>query len=62
MTLDLSEQERQQLIELVQNARTDINPEIHHTVDREYRDQLRERRTSLEGLLKRLGANVELTK
>lgn len=62
MTVDLSEQERQQLIELVQNARADINPEIHHTRVREYREQLRERRTSLEGLLKHLGANIELTK
>jgi hypothetical protein len=62
MKLDLSEQERRQLIELVRNARADINPEIHHTMGAEYREQLRQRRTSLEGLLKRLGANVEITK
>jgi len=62
MTLDLSEQERQQLIELVQTARTDINPEIHHTMGSEYREQLRQRRTLLEELLKRLGASAEVTK
>jgi hypothetical protein len=32
MTLDLSEQERQQLIELVQNAYQESNPEIHHAM------------------------------
>ncbi len=62
MKLDHSEQDRRQLIELVQNARADINPEIHHTMGAEYREQLRQQRALLEGLLTRLGANVELTK
>ena len=62
MTLDLSEQERQQLIGLVQDAYGDINPEIHHTKSVEYRQQLQQRKAALESLLKRLGANIELTR
>jgi hypothetical protein len=62
MQLDLSEMERQVLVELVRNARADIGPEIHHAMDHDYREELRQRRVSLEGLLKRLGANLQLTK
>lgn len=62
MQLDLSEQETLELIELVRTALADIGPEIHHTVDRDYREELRQRRASLEALLKRLGASLELTK
>ena len=59
MQLDLSETERQVLIELVRNALADIGPEIHHTVDHDYREELRQRRVALEGLLKHLGANLQ---
>jgi len=59
MQLNLSEQEQQALIELVRNAHADINPEIHHAMGHDYREQLRQRRAMLESLLKRLGADVQ---
>lgn len=60
MQIELSESERQELIGLVRVAYDEVHPEIHHAMSGEYRDGLRERRTRLEGLLKRLGANVEV--
>jgi hypothetical protein len=60
MQLDLSEQEQQALTELVRDAHADINPEIHHAMGHEYREQLRQRKALLEGLLKRLGADQQL--
>lgn len=62
MQLDLSETERQVLVELVRNAHRDIGPEIHHAMDHDYREELRQRRVSLEELLKRLGANLQPAK
>jgi len=62
MQLTLSEEEENVVTELVRNAHADINPEIHHAMDHDYREQLRRRKALLEGLLKRLGANIQLTK
>ena len=62
MQLDLSETERQVLVELVRNAQRDIGPEIHHAMDHNYREQLRQRRISLEELLKRLGEDLQPSK
>jgi hypothetical protein len=59
MQVELSEVERQELVQLVKTAYSEINPEIHHTMDRNYRERLHERRSLLEVLLKRLGGNVQ---
>ena len=62
MQIELSEVEREELVELVRTAHAEVNPEIHHSMNREYRDTLRDRRALLEGLLQRLGAKVEMPK
>jgi hypothetical protein len=54
MQLELTEQEKEQLVALVKTAIEEISPEIHHAMDHDYREQLRQRRAVLEGLLKRL--------
>jgi hypothetical protein len=54
MQLELTETERRELTVLVKAAYGDINPEIHHARDRQFREDLRERRTVLAELLKRL--------
>lgn len=59
MQVELSEPERAELIELVKHAHAEINPEIHHSMDHNYRDKLRARRDLLEGLLKRLGGKIQ---
>jgi uncharacterized membrane protein len=56
MQLELNEEERQELVELLRDAHAELNPEIAHAMDTGYREQLRQRRALLEGLLKRLGA------
>jgi hypothetical protein len=55
MQLELSETERRELVELVKAAHSDINPEIHHARDMQFREDLRKRRGVLGDLLKRLG-------
>lgn len=59
MQLELSEQEREELLELVRTAHADLNPEIAHAMDTNFRDKLRQRRALLEGLLKRLGGSLQ---
>ena len=56
MQLELSEEERQELVELLRTTHADLNPEIAHTMNADFRERLRQRRALLEGLLKRLGA------
>jgi dihydrodipicolinate synthase/N-acetylneuraminate lyase len=58
MQLELTEQERQELLELVRNAYAELNPEIAHSMDTRYRETLRQRRALYEALLKRLGQNT----
>ena len=58
MQLDLTEEERLALVEMVRNEHADINPEFHHTKEAAYREQLKKRQALLEGLLHRLGGNV----
>ena len=62
MQVELSETEKEALVELVRNALADIGPEIHHTVDHDYREELRQRRVLLEGLLTHLGASLQPSK
>ena len=56
--LDLTEEERQELVEMVRNEHANINPEFHHTKEPAYREELKKRQALLEGLLSRLGGHV----
>ena len=58
MQLDLTEEERQELFEMIRNDHANINPEFHHTKELAYREQLKKRQALLEGLLHRLGGTV----
>lgn len=50
MTLDMTEQERVLLMELLKAQHTAMLHELHHTDAREYRDYLRQKIELLEGL------------
>lgn len=54
MIADLSPQENQILVELLSRELAELGPEIHHTDDREFRDELRDRRQIVRQLLQRL--------
>jgi len=54
MQLVLNEEERTELLELVQEEYKELQVEIHHTQEHGYRDALKRRHVVLEGLLKRL--------
>lgn len=60
MQLELTEQEHQELTNLVRAAHDDLGAEIHHARDNNYRETLRQRRIVLEVLLKRLGAEIKM--
>ena len=60
MQLVLTEQEFQELTDLVRAAHSDMGAEIHHVRDNQYRETLRTRRLVLEGLLKRLDAELKM--
>lgn len=54
MQLQLTETERSELLMLVREAYAETNPELRRTMDHGYREQVRERRVVLEGLLQQL--------
>ena len=56
MQLELNEQEQEQVVDLLKAAHDELASEIHHAMDHDTRENLRQRRTLLEGLLKRLAA------
>lgn len=60
MQLELTDQEFQELTDLVRAAHGDLGAEIHHARDNQYRDSLRKRRLVLDGLLKRLEAEMKM--
>ena len=51
MTLELNEQERQALIELLEREIPTLRDEIHHTDDYEYREFLKTREQVVKKLL-----------
>ena len=59
MYIDLTEQEREELIAMVENAVAKIPIEIHHTDSRQFRKHLREREDTLKAVLDRLQAADE---
>jgi hypothetical protein len=56
MQLELNEREQGELIDLLKVAIGEIGSEIHHAMDHETREQYRQQRLVLEGLLNRLAA------
>ncbi len=54
MQLEITEQQREELAELVRQTYTELNPEIRRAMNHEYRDQLHARRKRLEELLELL--------
>ncbi len=60
MKLELTEQECQELTNLVRAAHSDLGSEIHHARDNQYRETLHIRRRVLEELLKRLNAEMKM--
>jgi hypothetical protein len=56
MIADLTPQENEILVELLSRELAELGPEIHHTDDRDFRDELRDRRQIVRQLLQRLEA------
>ncbi len=54
MNLILSEAERLALLSLVRVEISDLGPEIRHTYDAEFKEQLRDKRKMLTQVLERL--------
>ncbi len=59
MQLELNDQERAILVELLTSACYATHTGIHHAMDHETREGLRQRRALLESLLTRLGASLQ---
>jgi len=47
MTLEITSEQRDLLLQLINEALDEIGPEIRHTFTRTYRDQLKHERTEL---------------
>jgi hypothetical protein len=60
MQLELNETERQELIRLLTSTHGELSSEIHHTTSRDFREDLRQTRDLVKGLLDRLGAKAQL--
>jgi len=54
MTIDLSDKQCEELVELLESRVSEIGPEIHHASDFRVKDWLREKRRVLDELLNRL--------
>ena len=55
MTIELNAQQRDLLLQLVDEAIEDLGPEIHHTMTAGYKDELKEQRRELHVLRAVLG-------
>lgn len=58
MTLDVSEQEREFLLELLETKHASLLHELHHTDTHDYKGLLRRRIDLLEGLKSKIGASL----
>ena len=56
MKLELEENERKLLVELLESAVSDLSTEIGHTDSADYRNELKARRASVRTLIERLQA------
>jgi hypothetical protein len=61
MRLELTDEERDELIALARVEYAELNPEIARTTDTVYREQLHRRRDLLQGLIAKLGTSAQLT-
>ena len=55
LTLELSEQERELLAEILKSAHTSLLDEVHHTESYEYKQMLKQREELLENLRSKIG-------
>jgi len=60
MRVELTPQECELLLELVDSALREIGPQIHHTLTSEYKDHLKAQRRDLQRLQARLSGQEEL--
>ncbi|HVE56286.1 MAG TPA: hypothetical protein VNB22_05615 [Pyrinomonadaceae bacterium] len=58
MTLDINEQERDLLVEVLNAAHLSLIDEIHHTDGFEYKEMLREKLERLKELESKVGASL----
>jgi hypothetical protein len=56
MTLDINEQERDLLLEVLRTAHSSLIDELHHTDGFEYKEMLRQKLERLKDLESRVGA------
>jgi len=54
VNIELSDKERDELIELLESRGSEIGPEIHHTNDFRIKGWLKEKRTTLRDMQRRL--------
>ncbi len=54
MKIELNNKERETLSEALQSYLSDLTSEIAHTDDRDFRDNLKDKRTTLEKIAERL--------
>jgi hypothetical protein len=58
MQIHLNEQERQALLEILEDALSSLSEEIYKTENFDYREQLKQRQAVVKALLERLRAPV----
>lgn len=58
MTLEISEQERELLSEILKSAHTSLIDELHHTESYEYKQMLKQRSELLENLRSKVDGSV----
>jgi len=56
MMLDITDQEREFLADLLESKHTSLLDELHHTDTHEYKDMLKQKMEVLEGLRAKVGA------
>ncbi|MCP4246427.1 MAG: hypothetical protein GY778_05195 [bacterium] len=58
MNVELSERERELLVQLIDREVSDLGPEIRHTQTYNYRDELKDEKRVLADLARRLRRNA----
>lgn len=58
MTLDINEQERDLLLEVLKTARLSLIDEVHHTDGFEYKEMLKQKLERLKALESRISASL----
>jgi hypothetical protein len=58
MTVDMTDQEREFLLELLETKSTAMLHEMHHTDARDYKEMLKQRMELLEGLRAKLDSKL----